>query len=383
MTYQVQLIRSAPDLAALEEAWHGLVAACPTATVFASYPWNAGWWHHFGAGAHLYVPAVYDDTGQLVGLAPLLLRRTGLIRKLELIGTGLSDVGDFVLHPDHSAPAAAAVFTYLHAQRHEWDLLDLDEVPAYSPLVGDLTGLLPDGLQTIRRPRTANPFIAAPATWATYRANVPRKWRSAFERPRLGAGITATFRLVTAPAEAEAAVRTLYRLHRARWAARPDALEAVHLTPTFADFLAAVSTQLAAHGGLRLTELRADDQVIGAGLNFLINGHWNAYMQGFDPQWIAESPGQLLNTFAVKQACDEHVREFDFGRGNEAYKYRYGAAHRQNLRLVISSTTPRSALGRRLTLLRIAARRRIKQVQAGRAARRAAPPATPLTDDAA
>ncbi|MDQ2807352.1 MAG: GNAT family N-acetyltransferase, partial [Chloroflexota bacterium] len=360
MAYRVQLIRNATDLAASAEAWQRLVRACPTATVFATYPWNSVWWQHFGAAARLYLPAVYDGAGELVGLAPLLLRRTGLIRKLELIGTGLSDVGDFVLHPDHAAPAAAAVFAYLQAHCHEWDLVDLDEVPAYSFLAGDLAAVLPGGLQTMRLPRTDNPFIAAPAAWAAYRANVPRKWRSAFERPRFAADLTATFHLVTTPGTAAAAVHTLYRLHRARWAARPDALEAVHLTPPFAAFLAEVSTQLAAQGGLRLTELRVDDQVIGAGLNFVVNGHWNAYMQGFDPQWIAESPGQLLNTFAVKQACDEQVQEFDFGRGNEAYKYRYGAATRQNLRLIISSPTPRSQLGRTLTRLRIAARRRIK-----------------------
>lgn len=382
MKYRVQLIRSAGDLAALAPAWQQLLGACPSATVFATYSWNRVWWQHFGAGARLYVPAVYDEAAQLVGIAPLLLRRTGLIRTLELIGAGLSDVGDFVLHPDCAVPVAAAIFAHLQAQRHEWDLVDLDEVPAYSPLAGDLAGLLPHGLAAMRLPRTDNAFIAAPAAWSDYRAHVPRKWRRAFERPRFDADTTATFRLVAAPNEVAAAVHTLYRLHRARWAARPDALEAVHLTPTFAAFLAAVSTQLAAHGGLRLTELRVDDQVIAAGLNFLVNGHWNAYMQGFDPHWIAHSPGRLVTTFAIKQACDEQVREFDFGRGNEAYKYRYGAANRQSLRLIISSTTPRSALSHRLTLLRIAARRRIKQVQVGRAARHAAPPAQPTLDDA-
>ncbi len=381
MKYRVKVIRHDAELHAIESAWQRLLLQAPTATVFASQPWNAVWWEHFGAGAHLSILAVYNGAEELVGVAPLLLRRTGLIRKLELIGTGLSDTGDFVLRPDCAGAVIQAIFAYLHTRRQDWDLLDLDEVPPYSLLAAQMQAAPPAGLRLLRRSRSDNPAVALPGSWAEYRRQVPRRWRTALERPRISETARVEFAVVQEAAQMPAAVDQLYALHRARWATRPDNVEAVHLTPTFARFLAEVSSRLAAGGWVRLTELHLDGRVIAAALSFLVNGRWNGYLKGFDPQWAAKSPGQVLDTFTIKCACDEQAVEFDFGRGNEPYKYRYGAANRKNLRLVISSPTLRSQLGRVLTQARIEARTRLNRVQAGRAARQAQATLTPATDD--
>jgi CelD/BcsL family acetyltransferase involved in cellulose biosynthesis len=49
------------------------------------------------------------------------------------------------------------------------------------------------------------------------------------------------------------------------------------------------------------------------------------YLSGFDPQWAAFSPGVLLIAHAIEEAIREGQQEFDFLRGNEPYKYLWGA----------------------------------------------------------
>src|SRR4051812_48278551 len=133
MAHRVKIIRDEAGLAELEEPWTGLLIKCGWANVFSSFQWNVAWWHHFKRDHTLHVVTIWDDAGELMAVAPLMLTRSGPVRRLEFIGTGLSDSGDVLLHPDLSAHACATLFTYLGANRHRWDLGDWSEVPARSP----------------------------------------------------------------------------------------------------------------------------------------------------------------------------------------------------------------------------------------------------------
>ena len=50
-----------------------------------------------------------------------------------------------------------------------------------------------------------------------------------------------------------------------------------------------------------------------------------AYLGGFDPDFAHESPGVVLIGHAIAEAADEGAEQFDFLRGREDYKYRWGA----------------------------------------------------------
>src|SRR5512133_1212236 len=106
MALKVRIIRDVAGLDQLEGAWTGPVGGSEAGTIFASFPWNLAWWHTFGGGKQLFVLAAAEEDGQVRGIAPLMLRQAGLLRKLEFIGTGLSDTGDFVLDASHAEEAA-------------------------------------------------------------------------------------------------------------------------------------------------------------------------------------------------------------------------------------------------------------------------------------
>lgn len=359
MEYQVKVVRDTAGLAALEDAWTQLLNRSQASTIFSSFPWIMAWWRAFGHSNRLYTLVITDPTSdQITGIAPLMLRRAGALRKLEYIGTGLSDTGDFVLDANCAEPISRAIFAYLRAHNTDWDILDLDETPAYSPLATLLEEEAPEGLRVISLPRTDCPYIALPATWEEYTRTLHRKSRQHLESfaRRVVDETGAFFRLVTQEEDAIPAVDRFYRLHMARWASKDDALNPEHRSPAFLPFLEDVCKRSAAHGLLRLCELCVGDDVIASWISFQVNGRWNGYMTGFDPTWSNKRPGKILHGFVVRAALAEKTRELDFGRGAEEYKYEMGAVNRRNSRFILTGNAPGSLVGYGWTRLRMKAR---------------------------
>lgn len=370
MEYQLTVVRHEGDLQCLEEQWTRLPAHSQAGSIFTSFPWNLAWWHSFGGdkGRSLFVLVATGKDGETLGIAPLMLVRYGSVRKLEWIGTGLSDTGDFVLDESCAPLVIEAMLAYLHKHRREWDLLDLDEVPPYSLLAGYLEDRQPAGLRAIRLPRTDCPFIAVPATWEEYTQTLQRKPRQHLESfaRRVVEESGAVFRMVTQEAEAPGAVARFYELHRARWATKGDELNPEHTEANFLAFLQEACTRSAAHGFLRLAELCVGDATISSWISFNVNGRWNGYMTGFDPAWSSKRPGKVLHGFVMRQALAEHARELDLGRGTEVYKYELGAVDRKNCRLVLASDTVRSVLAFKQAQLRIQARELVHRIPSAR-----------------
>lgn len=364
MEYRVRVIRDERGIAKLSQAWTSLMLRS-NATVFASYPWNLAWMRAFGADKQLYVLAAVDAGGEVRGIAPLMLSRTGPLRKLEFIGTGLSDAGDFILDAEHAAGAAEAIMAHLRRRRREWDLLDLDEVPPYSPLAQWLGTGKPLGQHIIRLPRTDAPYVAL-NTWEEYIATLQRKPRQHLESfaKRVIGEFGMEYRCVTSPEEAVGAVDRFYALHRARWENKSGTLNPEHMAPSFLPFIEDACKRAAEEGYLRISELWADGKVISSWISFQVNGRLNGYMTGFDPAYSKERPGKILHRFVVRQALSEGATELDFGRGDEEYKFEMGAAHRFNARFILANNMPRSLMALAAMKLRMRVRDYVRSRQA-------------------
>jgi CelD/BcsL family acetyltransferase involved in cellulose biosynthesis len=62
------------------------------------------------------------------------------------------------------------------------------------------------------------------------------------------------------------------------------------------------------------------------------------YNSGYDPNFREISPGWVLLAYLLKWANESGRQIFDFMRGNEDYKYRFGAIDRRVVRARISCT---------------------------------------------
>lgn len=314
------------ELEVLRPAWEELWPRCPNATPFQSPDWLIAWWNHLGRGELLVLILRHD--GRLVGIAPLFIdsdtdsgvERDEPVRRVLVMGTGVTDHLDILIEPELAEPGAAAVLAHLGASASRWDVLDLHQLRPGAAL---LRAALPAGWSERNEPQESCPVLPLPARYEALPAGgAGLAKRARYYRRR--AGRLAPLRFHTAGSDdVEPLLHELFRLHGDRWSARgepgifaQDAVRRFHLS---------AATGLAARGVLRLYALRLGDDVAAVFYGFLHRRRAYVYIAGFDPRFASLSPGTVLLAHAIEEAIGEGAVEFDFLRGREAYKYRWGA----------------------------------------------------------
>ncbi len=104
--------------------------------------------------------------------------------------------------------------------------------------------------------------------------------------------------------------------------------------PGMATFFARLGETFTADRTLRLHELHVGGLPVAATLSFVHNGVWGLYNSAYAPNLDGYGPGVVLITYLIEQAAQENCHTFDLLRGDEAYKYRFGASDQVLQRLV-------------------------------------------------
>jgi len=342
--------------------WRRTAQASPQATVFQTWEWTEAWWQHHGGGGKRFRGLAFAEGGERVGFAALFLPGAAApLRTLRLAGTGGSDYLDIVAAPGHEAAVATAFFGWLAANRRAWDWADFQQVrpgavlaSCCCPTEGEGSGsgaaaaatAPPAGLRAECWPGETCPFLALPpGDWEAFRKTLGKKLRQniGYYERALEKQFRAEYRVATAETLA-ADLEAFFALHQARWQRRwmPGAFAAEGARRFHAD----VAARLLAAGMLRLHTLLLDGQVRAAIYCFQKGERCYYYLGGFDPELARLSVGTVLTARAIRHAIEsDRATEFDFLRGDEPYKYRWGAQDRHNRRVSVTrGGSPRSAL---------------------------------------
>jgi CelD/BcsL family acetyltransferase involved in cellulose biosynthesis len=318
----VEVIADLDALEGLAPEWWALWRRAPGATPFGSPAWLIPWWRHFHPGA-LWTVAVRSE-GALVGLAALYLEDGLHGRRLLPVGISLSDYCDVLLDPACAKTAAAAIVAQIESRSALWDGWDLEEL---APDAAALALPVPAGCDESLTPQNACPVLALDQGLTAIPKRKTRKLRMARHRVerRQPAEI-----ISVQPENASDFFQELLRLHGARWERRGEA--GVLADDAVQRFHADAIAPLGEAGLLRLFLLRIEGVTAGAYYGFHHGTRAYAYLGGFDPAFTFESPGTVLMGHAIEQALSEGAHEFHFLRGQEPYKYEWGAVDRWNQR---------------------------------------------------
>lgn len=333
--FRLETITTSERLHALRPHWAELWERCPSATPFQSPEWLLPWWEHLGRGWLRTLALWYGE--QLVGLAPLYVQRYfGLpLQRLVLIGTGNSDYLDVLLDPEF-ASAAISLFGEALKDLPGWDFCDFQQLRAESPLLQ----MEPAQLRESMIAQEVCPILSL--CGSSLDTVLPSRLRSNlryYGRKLEGTG--GSFEV--APPEAVATtLDALFELHGARW--RKRKLPGVFTSERVRRFHHAAARGFAERGWLRLHRLTVAEEVRAALYCFTCRGRGYYYAGGFDPALARWSPGTVLTGRAIQSAATDSAYEFDFLRGDEPYKYTWGAIDRINRRRLLWRVgTPGSA----------------------------------------
>jgi CelD/BcsL family acetyltransferase involved in cellulose biosynthesis len=311
-------------LAALRPEWERLWHECPTATPFQCPQWLLPWWRHVGRGT-LATLALRAQDGFLAGLVPLYIYRqpdSGR-RHLFPLGIATSDDLDLLARPGHEAQMLAALAAHLETTRESWDVLEAPQLPPQA-LLRRLP--VPAGWQADIAADDPHPVLAWPPGSTPA---LPKALAANLRTCRNRAARAGEVRFETADAASlPELLAALFRLHAARWSERSES--GVLAAPAVRAWHAEAAPRLLAAGMLRLHALRLDGEPIAVACCLADPAPAHArrcryYIGGFDPRHAALSPGALLIAHAIERAYQEGATGFDFLRGAEDYKYRWGA----------------------------------------------------------
>lgn len=326
----VRELTTAAELARLRPEWQRLLAASPGATPFHGPEWLLPWAAHFGRDGVLVLVAQRGD--RVVALAPLWAADGAGGRSLSFLGHGISDYGGFLVGPEGDGAADALL---AHLARRSWDVCHLDQIPPGDPAHG---ARLPPGLVEQVQPADPCPVVDLPASVGELVEALPH---------RLGPRVQRSLRRLEreGPARFEAAdgrtldemCEALFRLHGDRWQTREQ--PGVLADPTLQRFHRDVIAGMHATGRLRMHGLRMHGRIEAVIYAFAHGPRLYSYLGGFTPALAAVSPGSVMIWHTMARAIEEGLREFDFLRGAEAYKYRWGARDHWNTRRLLRPAT--------------------------------------------
>ena len=184
-------------------------------------------------------------------------------------------------------------------------------------------------VETITRP----PFVSTAGGWDAYRAERSRKFLKELgrQRRRLAELGAVEFEVHSSAAAVDTALAEFVALESSGWKAQQGT--AIASRDASGHFYADLARWAAEQGWLRLAFLRLDGRAIAAEFDIACAGSLYSLKSGFDPEYRAFGPGQLLTHDCVKLAFDEGLATYEFLGTDEPYKMSWTAATRERARV--------------------------------------------------
>ncbi|MCL4560563.1 MAG: GNAT family N-acetyltransferase, partial [Chloroflexi bacterium] len=333
-------VQSPGDFDRLEGEWNDLLAKSASHVPFLRHEYLRIWWDTLGGGewskADLAVVTAHEGD-RLVGIAPMFssANKEGEPALLLLGSIEISDYLDVIARPEDLQDFMGGLLSFLDEQESpEWRVLDWYNLQEESPTLPALEKAARSRGWAYSTERVhPTPYIPLPGDWETYLASVDKKQRHEIRRKLRRAASTAVparWYFVEDGANLESESHAFLDL----MAQDPD--KAAFLTPKMREQMLKTIYCAFEKGYLQLGFLELDGQKAAGALNFDYLGRIWAYNSGIHHGFEEYSPGWVMLAYMLQWANANQRKEFDLMRGNEEYKYRFGALNRYIVRVKVS-----------------------------------------------
>ena len=322
------------------QEWNDLLSGSITDTPFLRYEYQHAWWEHRGGGewnnSQLVLVSARDDE-KLIGIAPLFISEYDGQSALLLIGSiEISDYLDLIARTDDHARFLTGLLDFLASSLPDsWSGLDWYNLPDSSPTLAALKAESAQrGWSHLEEMYRPTPRIALNGDFDEYLGRVEKKQRHEIRRKmrraeESGRGVRWYISDMNA-SRVETEIDAFLSLME------HDQGKAGFLHDSMRDQMRAIIRAAHENGWLWLAFLEADGQRIAANLNFDYNNKLWGYNAGVNRDFMDLSPGWVLLGNVLQWACENNRAEFDFMRGDEDYKYRFGAVNQYVMRVKLT-----------------------------------------------
>ena len=320
-------------------SWNALVEQSIADTPFSRYEYLSEWWRTLGGGEWQQAELVLvsaTEGDQLLGIAPLFIEEHDGARALMLVGSiEISDYLDLIVREDDLARFLSGLLDFLLASFGDhWSTLDWYNIPDSSPALTALKAEAEKRSWThheeIYRP---TPRIPLSGSFEEYLARIDKKQRHEIRRKMRRAAESeknVRFYIVNGTSDIDPEIDAFFDL----MVQSPDKEQFLH--PAMREQMTVTIQNAHKHGYLWLAFLEIDGARTAASLNFDYRNKLWGYNSGVSNEHRELSPGWVLLAHTIQWCCDNGRYEFDFMRGDEEYKYRFGGVNKHVMRVRVT-----------------------------------------------
>jgi len=321
-------------------AWNALVAEGITNAPFLRYEYLAGWWQTLGGGewknaSPAVVTAVEED--RLIGIAPLFrtTNHEGQTALMLLGSIEISDYLDLIARPADLPRFLSGLLDELATQPPEtWSVLDWYNLPDTSPtLVALKAESAKRGWTYTEEVYKPTPSIPLPGDWEIYLSGIDKKQRHEIRRKMRRteeSGRAVHWYIVDDESRLDSEIDGFLALMA------NDPEKAAFLSESMRAQMHATAHAAFHDGYLQLAFLEIDGEKAAGYFNFDYGNKIWVYNSGLDRKFMELSPGWVLLGYLLQWANEHKRAEFDFMRGDEDYKYKFGGQNRHVMRVKVT-----------------------------------------------
>lgn len=332
------LHHSFTDLDFRPEEWNALLSESITNVPFLRWEYLATWWETRGGGewpdsAEL-VLIIARRNGNLAGVAPFFLAKTQESEStLLLLGSvEISDYLDVIVRPADLEPFIAGLFDFLATSPVQWKVLELDNLLQTSPSLPTWKAEAERrGLEITLHQTYHAPYIPMKGDFETYLAGIDKKQRHEIRRKMRRAEEAGTIHWYIV--KDEGSLDNEMEDFLGLMAVDPE--KAAFLTQAMRDQMHRLARSALRAGWLQLAFLTVNGKKACGYLNFDYENRILVYNSGTDRHFHEFSPGWVLLGHLLKWANENQRIEFDFMRGTEDYKFRFGGVDKRLVKVIV------------------------------------------------
>lgn len=328
---KIERIASLEGLDKIQKRWDEFLFSSEQKSIFLTQEWFVSWWRNFSEDNSLEILIFKDKNESLIGIAPFMIKN----KTLQFIASPeVSDYCDFITKKEKRREFYECLLNYLKMNYSRMQRIELINVNQSSPTLSFLPQLAEgQGFSATCREIEVAPVLTLPTSYEGYLDQMDKRNRHELRRKLKRVESLDKIRTlqITEPQELKVRTEDFIKLHQKSSDSKAKFWQKKGMTDFFKELIYCFSLK----DWVKLNLLLDEDKVIAALLNFSFFDRIYFYNSTFDREYAWWSPGLFLFNLSLRQAIQEGKREADFLRGDEKYKYNFGAKDNKIFKIIL------------------------------------------------
>jgi CelD/BcsL family acetyltransferase involved in cellulose biosynthesis len=321
MMSNIKRITRLEEFSEIKKDWNKLLFSSKQNTIFLIHEWFASWWKAFSENRTLEVLVIKEKDGSLFGAAPMMSDENGLS---FIASREVTDYCDFIFRDGRGEEFFKELLSHFCSNYTKGTQFRFVNIPSSSPSLSLLPRIAPSfDISVSLEISEVCPLVELPSTYEMYISGLKRKYRHELRRKLRRTESLGDLKIkkIIDTAELEEIIPQFIDLHRKSSVEKERFWENEGMTVFFTE----VIFQFSLNKWVEMFCLYHKEELLAVLISFVFNDDISFYNVAFRSKYTAYNPGIYLFDQALKDAIAKGMKRADFLRGDEKYKYNFGA----------------------------------------------------------